>query len=77
MDNITEKRKICKKCNCIESDINKFEKIRHSCNKCRYQAKTRNIEYFKQYYENNKEIIKKQSKNNYNKSKTTNLSLIL
>ena len=25
MDNITEKRKICKKCNCIESDINKFE----------------------------------------------------
>ena len=26
MDNITEK-KICKKCNCIESDINKFEKI--------------------------------------------------
>ena len=27
---ITQK-KICKKCNCIESDINKFEKIRHSC----------------------------------------------
>ena len=46
-------KKICKKCNCIESDINKFEKIRHSCNKCRYQAKTRNIEYFKQYYQNN------------------------
>ena len=54
-----------------------FEKIRHSCNKCRYQAKTKNIEYFKQYYENNKEIIRKQSKINYNKSKTTNLSLIL
>ena len=76
MDNITQK-KICKKCNCIESDINKFEKIRHSCNKCRYQTKTRNIEYFKQYYENNKEIIRKQSKINYIKSKNSNLSLIL
>ena len=70
-------KKICKKCNCIESDINKFEKIRHSCNKCRYQAKTKNKEYFKNYYEFNKEKIKIQSKINYNKSKTTNLSLIL
>ena len=62
---------------CIESDINKFEKIRHSCNKCRYQAKTRNIEYFKQYYQNNKVAIQMQSKINYIKSKKTNLSLIL
>ena len=57
--------------------INKFEKIRFCCNKCRYQAKTRNIEYFKEYYDNNKEIIKKQSKINYNKNKLTELSLIL
>ena len=71
------KLKMCKKCNCIESDINKFEKIRLCCNKCRYKSKTRNIVYFKQYYENNKEVIQKQSKNNYNKNKTTNLSLIL
>ena len=71
------KLKMCKKCNCIESDINKFEKIRFCCNKCRYQSKTRNIIYFKEYYENNKEIIKNQSKINYIKSKKTNLSLIL
>ena len=75
---ITQK-KICKKCNCIESDINKFEKIRLCCNKCRYQAKskTKNRAYFKQYYENNKEVIRNQSKNNYIKSKKSNLSLIL
>ena len=71
------KMKKCKKCNCIESDINKFEKIRHTCNKCRYQSKTRNIEYFKQYYENNKVVIQQQSKINYIKSKKSNLSLIL
>ena len=73
------KLKICEKCNNIESENNKFEKIRLCCNKCRYLSKTRNIEYFKQYYESNKEIIQKQSKinNNNNKNKKTNLSLIL
>ena len=69
------KLKICKKCNCIESDTNKFGKIRLCCNRCRYNSKKRNVDYFKKYYENNKEIIKCQSKNNYHKK--TNLSLIL
>ena len=69
MDNTNTKLKICKKCSCIESEINKFEKIRHCRNKCRYQLETRNIEYFKNYYDSNKEIIKKQSKNNYDKNK--------
>ena len=69
--------KICKKSNSTESEFNKFEKIKLCCNKCRYLSKTRNIEYFKQYYETNKEIIQKQSKINYNKNKKTNLSLIL
>ena len=70
--------KKCKNCNCIESEIIKFEKIRLCCNRCRYLSKTRNIEYFKEYYEKNKVVIQEQSKNNYNKSKIkTNLSLIL
>ena len=73
---ITQK-KICKKCNCTESQNNKFEKIRLCCNKCRYQAKTRNIIYLKEYYENNKEIIKNHSKINYNKNKKSDLSLVL
>ena len=34
------------------------------------------IVYFKQYYENNKEVIQMQSKNNYNKNKTTITSLL-
>ena len=70
-------KKICKKCNCIESDNNKFEKIRYCCNRCRYLSKTRNIVYFKEYYENNKEVVQKQSKINHNKNKKTDSSLIL
>ena len=53
------KLKICKRCNCIESEFNKFEKIRLCCNKCRYSSKTRNVQYFKEYYEIDKVVMQK------------------
>ena len=67
------KLKICKKCGVEESEINKFQKDRHACNKCRYKnrinANTNTKNYNIKYYELHRLEILEKRKNDYEISK--------